>query len=520
MLLALILRVVAVLTREAIQLDETVYVRMAESLAAGDGPRDITGTVGTNFLPTFPFFIAGIAAIIQDYVISGYVVAVAFGVLLLIPVYLLGKELSGARIGLIAAALVAVNPFLVDHSSRIYSESIFMFFIILAILFSRHMVRGCRVPCSILAGSALGFAYLVNPFALVYLFLFILVALATALRRGVWGHMLRAVAIFLACFTIYAAPLVLYLHSETGEWTYSGKNPGVVYSAAESLRFGTVGWDQRFLQLNAENDDVIINEIDEYYPGPVRVLVEDPQRTAETFVRQARIFYNEKLDQVFPRILLPLVALGLFAVGWNRKQAAEVGFILLMISPALLLFVVDSVPRYFLPYTVLPMIWAAMGWRQLETWGGETVGMLFEGERRERLRAWVPVLVALAVTLPLVASGSHRLATADYPVDRREAGEWIKREYGGDSRMMSRDFATSFYADGETAALPYDDYDKVSQYARAQEVDFLVITRNEIEERRPTLSDLLAGEAQHPEWELLETFGDEGSEILVYRFRG
>jgi 4-amino-4-deoxy-L-arabinose transferase-like glycosyltransferase len=521
MLLALVLRIISALTREAIQLDETVYAHMAEALANGFGPRDITGINSTNFLPTFPFFIAGIAAIFQDYVLSGYIVTITFGVLLLIPVYLLGKELVGEKTGLAAAALIAVNPYLVEISSTIYSESLYMFFILLAILFSRHMVRGCRVPCSILAGSSLGFAYLVNPFALIYLAIFIIVAFAISIKRGVWIHMVKALGVFLVSFFIYVTPLILYLHSETGEWTYTGKNPTIVYAALENTRSGTIGWDQRFLQLNEANDNVIINEIETEYPGPARALLEDPARTANTFMQQANIFYDEKFQDVIPRWLLPLMALGLFATGWNRKRAAQVGFILLMVSPALILLVTDSVSRYFISYTPLLMIWAAMGWLKLQDWGTETVELSFEGSRREQLLSYVAPVVALVVIIPMIIATPLMLIKREYPLTAREAGEWIEREHGDGSRIMSREYTSSYYAGGEVVLFPYDDYNKTSEYARHQGVDFLVATRNDIEYWRSPLADLLLDESRHPEWELVHVVGAGGDdEKLIFRFNG
>ncbi|RJQ44227.1 MAG: hypothetical protein C4534_06610 [Gaiellales bacterium] len=519
MALALVLRVVSVLAREMIQLDQTVYAHMAESLAGGYGPRDITGVTSTNFLPTFPFFIAGLAAVFQDYVLSGYIVTVTFGVLLLVPVYLLGKELVGEKVGLMAAALVAVDPYLVDLSTQLYSESMFMFFVLLAILFSRHMVRGCRVPCSILAGSALGFAYLVNPTALIYLALFVLVALFTALRRGVWGHMVRALAVFLISFSVYAAPLVLYLHSEMGGWNVSGKNPVLVYSAGESVRGGTIGWDQRFMAVSAGGDEVYVNDLGDDYPGPALYLLEDPERSARTFLQQADIFYDEQLEQVFPRWLLPLVALGLFSAGWSRRQAAGAGFLLLMMSPALMLFFIDAVPRYFIPYTPLLMIWAAQGWLRLEDWSRETLGLNLEGRRRERLLGAAPALVALAVTLPLLLATPLRFARDSYPLAAREVGERIERAYGPGQRVMSREFSTAYYAGGEAVLFPYDDYDRVTEYARAQGVDLLVVGGNDISYWRTPMARLLE-DGGHPEWELTDVAGEGDGEWRVYRFSG
>ncbi|MEK7818018.1 MAG: glycosyltransferase family 39 protein, partial [Actinomycetota bacterium] len=113
---ALAVRVLAALSRSMIQLDETAHVRMAENLAEGLRPLDIAGLSATHFSPLFPLVTSGLGKLTGDFVISAYAVVIIFGTLLLVPAYLLARDLAGGRAGLMTAALVGAMPLFVDYS--------------------------------------------------------------------------------------------------------------------------------------------------------------------------------------------------------------------------------------------------------------------------------------------------------------------------------------------------------------------------------------------------------------------
>lgn len=348
---ALAIRIAAALARPPIGPDEVVYVRMAETLAAGEGLPD--GDSPANLPPLLPLFTAGIAAVVRNYIVAAYIVVTVFGSLTLLPVYLLGKELAGKREGLMAAALVAVTPLFVDLSSRIYSDSVFGFFLVLGIVFGRHMLRGCRIPCGTLSGAALGMAYLAHPSALYYAVILVALAVIVALDRGIWRQMAKALAFFALFFLLYLAPYMLYLRAELGRWTLSG---------GTSL------------------------------PGAIAWQVSGP--------------FGGLFNLEFPFWLWLLLGLGLFSSAWTRSRAAAVGYLLVMMAPALILmtFYVDI--RFFMPAALLMMIWVAQGWARLEGWAGETVSISFPQEIRPRLERWVPWVVGAAVLAPLLVAAA------------------------------------------------------------------------------------------------------------------
>lgn len=518
MLLALAIRIVAALTRPMIEMDETSYVRMAQNLAGGHAPFDITGTDTTNFSPLFSLLIAGLAAGVRDYVVSAYAVAAVFGALLLLPVYLLGKELGGGpRVGLMAAGLVAVMPIYVDHSSRLYSESVYIFFLLMSVVFARHMLRGCRIPCSTLAGASLGFAYLANPSALFYLLIYLVLALVVAIRKGILPQMGRAALVLLLFFSVYAVPYLLFLHGEFGHWTYNGKAPGNSYAASLGLWHGTFEWEQEMLSLTGDGALKLYRVTDS--ADPAGNLWRDPGRSLRNLGRQARFFYQEGAAQALPLWLLPLLGLGLFSAGWSRSRTAGVGYLLVMMLPALAVFTVYNVyARLLMPFVALALVWVAQGWERLEGWSGDSLTMVGGEPLRQRWQTAARWAIGALVIVPVLVYAGTTVTSRGYQTGYRHAGESLVAVSDEATKIMSRETSTAFYAGGELIWLPYAEYADMTAYARRHGVDFLVISRRDLDERRPCLTQFNGGLPEHPEWQLRGVI-DEGTDQETYIFQ-
>lgn len=518
-LFALAVRVLAALKRPMIQLDETAYVRMAENLASGGGLLDITGLTTTHFSPLLPLLIAGLAAVTRNYITAAFAVVTIFGSLLLIPTYLLGRELSGERVGLMAAALMAMTSLFVDYSSRVYSESVYIFFLLLALVFGLRLIRERRVLWGVAAGASLGLAYLSNPSAVFYLLALTGLAVASVIARGNWRQMARGLVLFLTCFLVIAAPYVIYLHGEQGKWTYSGKAPGNIYASTHNLRVNTLDWEKDLLALTENGLEVraftLENEGD-----PASVFLKHPLQGAKILARQGYIFYSEELTKIFPLWLLPLMGLGLFGSAWDRRRVADVGYLLLMMLPAVLILTMYAHSRFFMPFVPLVMIWVAQGWQRLEGWGGETIPLVFSQRSQPFLERLAPWLIGAMILLsPLAYSGAVVLSQS-YPIGYKDAGLLVKQAAGPDQRIMSREYSAAYYSGGTAVALPYADYESTTEYARGKNVDFLVIGSKELADWRPTLERLTGDASSHPEWLLVErTRPGTNQETLIYQLQ-
>ncbi len=517
-LAAWVIRVVSALKRPMIQLDETAYVRMAQNVASGHGLWDITGNSATHFSPLLPIIIAGTEAVVRNYVLAAYLVVTIFGSLILIPTYLLGCELVSKRVGLMAAALMAVTPLFVDYSSRIYTESVYIFFMLMGVLFGYRMLRDRSVLSGLLAGAAIGLAYLTNPSGIYYAVVLAGLAVVIGLIRHVRGQMAKALVVFLALFLVFFVPYVIFLHSHLGRWTYDGKlNAGNIYNSTHNLRANSSDEEKDLLSLTDDNSQLKMMALPE--EDLMTYIIKQPVSAAKTFVKQTYDFYGQVLPKVIPLWLLPLMGLGLFATGWSRRRALNVGYLLLMMAPVIIILAMYAHDRFFMPFIPLIMIWIAEGWTRLEAWAQESLALIFSRRWQTRLKTWIPWLVAAAMILPLLAYSASLEKKQSYPLGYKDAGQYIERVAGGGKRVMSREYSAAFYADATAVLLPYADYDSTTTYARKEHVDFLVIGSRELADWRPTLTRL-AQAGGHPEWKLVDReLPGTDKETLVFQLQ-
>lgn len=520
-LLVFAVRLASIAVRPMVQFDETAYLRMAENLAQGMKPWDISGLTDTHYAPLLPLFIAAFSFVFRDFVLAGYVVVAAFGALLAVPAFLLARELVNERVGLMAAALTGLTPFFLGTSEYIYSETLYIFFLLSAVFYGWTMLKKKSPVCGALAGLSLGLAYLANPSALFYFVILLALAAAVALRQKAWRRQALAAGAFMAVFLIFAAPYVWYLHHELGRWTYSGKFiAGNIYSATYDIpRDNVKEWERALLPLTEDGTEikVLVLESDSTLNNPLNFIVHYPVQAAKNFVKQVHTLHAEVLQQVFPLWLLPLVGLGLFAQGWDRRRAAVVGYVALMAVPVLLVLSMLAFPRFFMPFIPFAMIFAAQGWQRLEQWGKGTAALNAGGGAaagRQRAAVWI---VGAAVLLPVLVMGAFTLHKQSYAPEYKEAGLWVKENEGSGKVIMGREFSSAYYAGGTALLVPYDSYERTTEYARNKGVDYLIIGRQALKDLRPGLQRLLDDGAGHPEWRLVGTVRPgTGTETCIF----
>jgi 4-amino-4-deoxy-L-arabinose transferase-like glycosyltransferase len=116
--------------------------------------------------PLYPVFLAAVLAVGGGKLVAVKIAEAILGVLTVFVTYLLGKTVWSRRVGVVAAAMVAVHPYLFVLSAFVYSETIFTLLLLLATLTLLTADDAKRVT---LAGLLAGLACLAKPSALAFL---------------------------------------------------------------------------------------------------------------------------------------------------------------------------------------------------------------------------------------------------------------------------------------------------------------------------------------------------------------
>lgn len=195
--------------------DEAVYAGQAAALA---GNPIYTGT-----FPVFrahPMLVQSLLSIVYssgEHDAAGRVVVAAFGVATIVLGYLLGREVYDRRVGLLAAALIAVMPYHVIVTRQVLLDGPMVFFSTLTLLCFARFVRTQRFTWMLAAGGAMGLTVLAKESSLVlcggiYAFL----ALTPAVRRPI-ATSAAALAVVGAVFAVHPLTQALAGASSTGK---------------------------------------------------------------------------------------------------------------------------------------------------------------------------------------------------------------------------------------------------------------------------------------------------------------
>lgn len=141
--------------------DSFEYLRAADGLLHGTGFGE-----GYKRPPLYSLFVAGVLAVGQGHLVAVKVMDAILGALTVLVAYALGKNVWGRRVGLSAAALVAVHPYLFVLSAFVYSETLFTLLLVLATLV---LLKARGLHRTAAAGLIGGLACLTRPSGLAWL---------------------------------------------------------------------------------------------------------------------------------------------------------------------------------------------------------------------------------------------------------------------------------------------------------------------------------------------------------------
>ncbi len=519
-MLAVAMRTIAVLTREMIQFDETAYARMAENLLLGTHPNDITGTSATHFGILYPVVTASFSVFWHNYVAGGYIVSVLFSSLIILPTYMFGKVMWNRRVATAAAALVAVVPVMVDRGSIIDGQNLFAFWLMCAVFFGYRMQFTKRCMCGMLSGTCLGLAYLDDPSALYYLVTLFTLLVIVGFRQELANYANKAAVHFLLLFLLFAIPNIAFMTWENSRFTIDDRPSDQIYAAIHQLKPDTEERERETMSLDA-NGNIKLTSLQDG-PGIFATMVRHPLDFVKATVRNDYNFYIRGIQAIIPVWLLPLMGLGLFRIVWTRREALKYGYFAIVMLPLLILPIAWADSRLILPYMGIFMLWVARGWVHLDDWSAESIKEIAGWKAvSERQRALVHYALAFLVLAPVAALSLWSISHAGYPVEYRQAGEWLKGNGGGGARIMSREASTSWYSGGTMVVLPYASVDEVLDYGRRNGVDYLVLQRETVEKLRPQLESLLdPGKAGSGLEAVYHSGEGTDSELIVYRLGG
>ena len=199
--------------------DEADYHAIATSLTTGHGFAVADGVPTARRPPAYPVLLAGLYALTGATPATGRVAQALLGVVVVWLTGALARRLFGDAVGLVAAALAALNPFLTFISGYLLTENLYLAFVLAAFCVTPtpRDVAVARWGRGGLVGVLVGLATLTRPSGLP-MFEWIVIAVL-ALAAAPWRTRLVHTAVVAAAFAVTIAPWYARNHAAVGGWT-------------------------------------------------------------------------------------------------------------------------------------------------------------------------------------------------------------------------------------------------------------------------------------------------------------
>lgn len=492
--------------------DDAIYASLARLITE----RNFDLALHPFWMPLYPLFSALAYLFFGQWELSLRLISVIASVSLLYPVYLLAKKVVSPEVGIFLSLSIALNYPLIKIGIFPQADALAAFFMlssfcVLAISLSQEKLK---IKNLLVLSSALllGLEYLTRPegtlfFAIFLSFLILNLLIQIFLFKKYPLREFLIIPSFILIFFITISPYLIPIHQKLGFWTLSQKfNAQIQQEHAFKYKFNTT-WNQETTSVKNPNYKSI------YFLNPLSYILDNFNRLNIWFIQKIHSWIKIYLG-IFPIWSIPLILLGTGSL-LRKKSSWQTAFILYTLFIALpvtfystaisdIRYLAWSIPLiYFMYYLGADLITTLIKtklFKSLVVFFFFTLTFLFPSNffvnlwQLDKFIAnynqiyYLPEIQDLAIRLSAMKTRPT---------------------------VMSRYEALEFYSNGKTIYLPQTDIETLINYAKTNNVDFLIAWQREIGSEK-NLSLLLENNFTHPRLKLIYSLNSKDGPLKVY----
>jgi 4-amino-4-deoxy-L-arabinose transferase-like glycosyltransferase len=479
--------------------DATRNIMLGRNFASGN----LYGVLDDYWPPLYPILLGIMTYVVNDLVLPAIIISTVAGSLAIPLTYYFVKRSYSRREAVIAAVIAIFSPYLINSVFALGSENIYLLCILGALITGwKGWVKGSAIYYFV-TGILLGLAYLTRPEAIGYPIFFIALAIAKSLWQKLPARkMLVQIAAVFIGFALLSTPYILYLRSETGSWTISGKT-------RQNLASGIF------------SEEVTQRETDQFGSEP-RTEGPTVKAIVVNFIENMREVQGG-IVQLFPILLLVLAGLGIFGERWGKDRLIRETYLLTFCVLTVAGYAATWVLERYL-YVLLPIFfgWIALGVVRLEKWFRESAPSWTYGRYLSRVTYGTFAAGCLTLIFLYLFTSNFYVRSKESEwqgraYEERDAGIWLRENGKASPAIFSASFRPVFYANGKQYWERAKDIGEILEQIRNAHADY-VVDGERTHRQSPYLKDLTEILQNDPDYELVYQRNDHpGHKISIFR---
>lgn len=516
LILSFLFRLVIILTSEVTFFsDDAIYASLARFWVQGE----LNHVFHPTWPPLYPFLSALIYFFINSWELSLRLISSIAGVLIILPLYFLVKQILTKTNTLLFCFTVSFFPPSINLSLMPMSDTLATFLIVTSITLIFLGLYSKKDKFFFFGAFFLGLAALTRSegalffsLSLVYISVYFLINSIISNKRELILKILSlkilTILLFVVIFVLTLSPYLIFIKGTIGSWSLSHKFSAQIQQG-HAFAFNERGstWSQEVVSLRNPNYE------SPYFKNGMGYLL-----NRFNFFRR---WFNEKLDKwekvylahfsLWSVVLLLFSILGIF----NKKLFWSLGyvfFVLITVIPVTIFSTAISDIRYLL--WVIPLL------LMLFFLGAERFMKIFG------LKTNIVSSVLFFIIIILIAKFSPEqfniitipqdLTRTHYRQEVIDAAEWINNHNKKTHpKIMMRYEAIEFYTDGEIIYMPQISSDQILKYAQLNKVDYIIAWERELS-KDENLQGLLDINIEHPGFKKVHQIPEEQPKIIIY----
>lgn len=503
------------------------------------------------FLYSLP--IALVDFFMQNDMLAAFIVNILLFNALVFICYVFARNFLSSKYNYLFLILLFLSPVLLNFNVNILSENLYIPIFIILFIWILKFRETPTFSHTIFLGLITALLYLTRWEAFIYIWSIWLVFLYLLISRNInFGRFMKSSITLVISFFLFVSPYIFYMHSFTWEWWLTNKWSSNLRQA--ELRWTSKmdddGFEQAVWELTSDNHSLIAwfawglkYEKPESTESLKKYLLENPSKVFERQLENqkklytnnlpnviiwnsfklynlewSKVFYQNKLFLIV--ILIPIILLfyGIYYLLKEKEYYFIFSFFSFFVTASFfftLFFVLD---RYFVIFIPLFLFFIIYGSEKITNFG----------------KKWLEYLKYLIISLLLISIYSlwtysyyntYKWADDTYEV-KKEAWLWLYEYHGWniiwetDIKIMERFPIVTYYSwTKERWLTPYTDNMKsLVEYARYNNVDYLVVDSLDFYEYRPDLRFLFDEKNKKYNWlKKVKEFEKNWEKVILYR---